>query len=73
MNLRSKPDITPRGLNRAQASGYAGISPSLFDILVRAGVMPQPIRWGGRLVYDRHAIDALFDRVKKEDEWEVAV
>ncbi len=72
MTPRPKPQITPRGLNRVQAAEYAGVSPSLFDVLVKAGVMPKPIQWGGRRVFDRVAIDRVFDKamkMKDEDDW----
>ncbi len=34
--------INPRGLSRVEAAHYIGVSPSLFDAMVKDGRMPQP-------------------------------
>ena len=34
------PSLAPRGLSRSQAAEYVGISPSLFDEMVKDGRMP---------------------------------
>lgn len=67
-----------RGLNRAQAASYIGVSPSLFDKLVADGRMPPPKRINSRTVWDRWTIDKAFDllpggTLSSEDEWEFAV
>lgn len=69
-----------RGLNRAQAAAYIGVSPSLFDKLVGDGRMPQPKRMNSRTVWDRVALDNAFDRLpggsnESDDngEWEFEV
>jgi predicted DNA-binding transcriptional regulator AlpA len=51
----------PRGLSRAAAACYCGISPSLFDRAVKDGLLPPPRRCYGRRVWDRHAIDLAMD------------
>lgn len=38
------PSLPPRGLSRAQAAAYIGVSPSLFDEMVQDGRMPKPTR-----------------------------
>lgn len=57
----SCPAPPRRGLNRAQAAAYIGVSPTKFDDLLRDAKMPGPKRVGGRRIWDRHAIDAAFD------------
>jgi hypothetical protein len=34
------PSLPPRGLSRAEAAAYVGVSTSLFDIMVADGRMP---------------------------------
>jgi predicted DNA-binding transcriptional regulator AlpA len=53
----------PRGLSRAQAAAYVGLSPNSFDAQVAAGIFPQPVRMGSRVLYDRRALDRAFDRL----------
>lgn len=52
-----------RGLNRAQAAAYIGVSPSLFDEMISDGRMPAPKRMNSRTVWDRLALDRAFDRL----------
>lgn len=52
--------LPPRGLSRIEAAAYIGISPTLFDQLVRDGRMPRPKRIGARTVWDRQALDIAF-------------
>jgi predicted DNA-binding transcriptional regulator AlpA len=53
--------IVPRGLSREQSARYIGISPSLFDQLVKDGRMPKPKRINARTVWDRRKLDESFD------------
>jgi len=54
--------LPPRLIGREAAAAYLGISPGLFDALVKAGLMPQPKKLGERrLGWDRLAIDAAVD------------
>jgi predicted DNA-binding transcriptional regulator AlpA len=46
--------LPPRGLSRVQAAAYIGVSPSLFDAMVKDGRMPKPTRINTRAVWDRH-------------------
>ncbi len=71
--------LAPRGLSRDQAAAYIGISPSLFDMLIKDGRMPGPKRINSRVVWDRLKLDAAFsaladtDGASIGDEWKVAV
>jgi len=67
-----------RGLSRTQAAAYIGVSPSLFDLLIRDGKMPKPKRANARTIWDRRALDQAFDRlqggeIEEADDWETAV
>jgi predicted DNA-binding transcriptional regulator AlpA len=50
-----------RGLSREQSARYIGISPSLFDQLVKDRRMPKPKRINARTVWDRRKLDEAFD------------
>ena len=71
--------LPPRGLSREEAAAYIGVSPSLFDILVKDGRMPGPKRINSRVVWDRLKLDVAFevlddtDADGTDDEWRVAV
>lgn len=53
--------IQPRGLRRAAAAAYLGISPSLFDRERAAGTIPSPKLMFGVALWDRRDLDSLFD------------
>lgn len=53
--------VAPRGLNRREAAAYFGVSPALFDELVRDGRAPQPKLVNSRTVWDRLQLDAAFE------------
>jgi predicted DNA-binding transcriptional regulator AlpA len=61
-----------RGLNRQEAALYVGVSPSLFDELVKSSEMPKPLRIKRRTVWDRHQLDECFDAlsVPEENPWD---
>ena len=71
--------LPPRGLSREEAAAYIGVSPSLFDILVKDGRMPRPKRINSRVVWDRLKLDVAFEGLDDtdadgtDDEWRVAV
>lgn len=50
-----------RGMNRAEAAAYIGVSIGTFDKLVSEKAMPDPIRIRSRVIWDLHALDAAFD------------
>ena len=54
------PSLAPRGLSRVQSAAYIGVSPSLFDEMVRDGRMPKPMRINARTVWDRVKLDEAF-------------
>jgi predicted DNA-binding transcriptional regulator AlpA len=60
-------NLPPRGLSRVQAAAYIGISPTLFDELVRDGRMPQPVRIKSRVLWDRLQLDAAFAALSDVD------
>lgn len=53
--------VAPRGLNRREASAYFGVSPALFDELVRDGRAPSPRMVNSRTIWDRLQLDAAFE------------
>ena len=67
--------LPPRGLSRVQAAAYVGVSPVLFDQMVRDKRMPKPTRINARRVWDRVKLDEAFaalsdDRTEIDDEWD---
>ena len=52
-----------RGLSRQEAALYIGVSPSLFDILVKSGQMPKPLRIKRRTIWDVHQLDEYFEEL----------
>lgn len=62
------PSLPPRGLCRAEAAAYVGISPNMFDQVVEDGRMPGPKRINTRKVWDRLALDIAFASLPGEDE-----
>lgn len=58
--------LPPRGLSRVEAAAYLGVSPSLFDAMVRDGRMPRPKRINARAVWDRKNLDLYFDALPDE-------
>jgi predicted DNA-binding transcriptional regulator AlpA len=54
-----------------QAAEYIGVSPTLFDEMVRDNRMPQPIRVNSRVLWDRVQLDEAFAALSHEndDDW----
>lgn len=52
--------LMPLGLNRRASATYVGVSPSVFDRMIRDGLMPKPVRVYNRCVWDRRRLDAAF-------------
>ncbi len=54
-----------KGLARFEAAAFVGVSTTIFDRMVREGVMPRPKVYGGCKIYDRDrlalALEALPD------------
>jgi hypothetical protein len=53
--------LPPRGLSRVEAAQFIGVSPSLFDEMVRDGRMPAPKPINSRKVWDRLKLDQAFE------------
>lgn len=53
--------VPPRGMSRTEASAYFGVSPTLFDEMVRDGRAPKPKMVNTRTIWDRVALDFSFD------------
>jgi excisionase family DNA binding protein len=60
-SLPSPPPFPPRGLSRVEAARYIGVSPSLFDEMVKDGRMPAPKPINSRRVWDRLKLDDAFE------------
>jgi predicted DNA-binding transcriptional regulator AlpA len=58
--------IPRRGLSRVEAAIYVGVSPTLFDQMVKDGRMPIPKRINGRVVWDLLALDEAFEALPDE-------
>lgn len=68
------PSLPPRGLSRVEAAAYLGVSPSLFDEMVKDGRMPKPMRINTRVVWDRIRLDRAFEALpddgdRDDDPW----
>jgi len=63
---RDHQRVEPRGLSRAEAADYVGVSTGLFDAMVCDGRMPPPKRINSRIVWDRRQLDAAFDALSPE-------
>jgi len=59
-----------RGLRRAQAAAYVGVSAGIFDDMVRQGQLPRPrLLGGGRVkVWDRADLDAAIETAPVDGE-----
>ncbi len=49
-----------RGLRREEAATYVGISPSMFDQMVKQGRLPEPKKFGVASVWDMQLLDQAF-------------
>ncbi|RVK16258.1 hypothetical protein CN138_10480 [Sinorhizobium meliloti] len=56
----------PRGLSREDAARYVGVGATKFDQMVSDRLMPRPKKVGGRVIWDRLAIDAAFSDLPEE-------
>jgi predicted DNA-binding transcriptional regulator AlpA len=61
------PSLPPRGLSRTESAAYIGVSPSLFDEMVKDGRMPGPKRINRRTVWDRKRLDDAFEALPDSD------
>ena len=58
--------LLPRGLSADEAARYVGLGRTKFEELVRAGKMPRGKTLGGRVIYDRLALDMAFSDLEDE-------
>lgn len=70
--------IEPRGLSRTEAAGYVGVSPSLFDEMVKDRRMPPAKCINSRRVWDRRELDDAFAQLPVSgatvvDDWVAAL
>jgi len=63
MTKRLALNLHPRGLNRDQAAQYVGLSMTTFHRFVVEGLLPSPLHFGRRRVWDRRALDEALDRM----------
>ena len=57
-----RSQIQPRrGLRRAEAATYVGISPSMFDKMVKDGRLAKPKKFGEASVWDMRQLDLAFE------------
>jgi len=56
-------NIPPRGLTRDQAAEFVGLSAGSFVEQVKAGILPPPISFGRRKVWDVQALNSALDRL----------
>ncbi len=71
-NKAAKPVGPRRGLSRVEAAEYIGVSPTLFDTLVKAKKMPKPVRAMSRVIWDIRALDDAFTELaieQNENPW----
>lgn len=55
--------LPPLGINREQAAALIGVSATLFDAVVRSGVIPPPRLLGGRNIWDVEELYAAFKKL----------
>ena len=54
----------PRAMRAERAAAYLDMSPATFHRLVGEGVLPEPVRHGGMVFWDRLDLDAAFENWK---------
>ena len=62
------PGCLPRCLRRPAAAEYVGVGVTLFDMMVRDGRMPKPIRFNVCVVWDRLQLDEAVTLLRDEAE-----
>jgi hypothetical protein len=53
--------MEPRGISRAEAAAYCGVSPATFSRWIASGIMPGALP--GTRVWDRIAVDHAFNKM----------
>ena len=57
IGARPDPDFC---VSSRSSAAYIGVSPTLFDEMVKDGRMPQPVRINSRVLWDRLQLDDAF-------------
>lgn len=57
-----------RGMRREEAAEYFTLSPAKFDELVKEGKMPKPVQIGARKIWDRCALDLIWDDLSSQSD-----
>jgi hypothetical protein len=60
--------VLKRGLNRAEAAAYIGVSTGKFDEMIADGRMPSSKKIDTRRVWDVRQLDSAFDNLPGGDE-----
>ena len=60
--------LSPRLVARADAAYYVGVGTTLFDDLVRQGMMPRPKAIGSRRLWDLRELDKTIDELPEAGE-----
>lgn len=55
------PEAWPRRMSKTVAAAYMGIGETLFQKRVDEKLYPAPIEDGGRVLWDKRALDLLVD------------
>jgi hypothetical protein len=66
MNEQRSTSRPKRGLRRVEAANYIGVSARKFDDWVLRGVMPEPKRQDGVVVWDVVQLDMHFEALPQE-------
>ena len=60
------------GMSRVEAAEYVGVSPSLFDEMVKDGRMPRPKLINSRKVWHRQRLEKAFAELPEEGQDEMS-
>jgi hypothetical protein len=60
--------LSPRLVARADAAYYVGVGTTLFEDLVRQGMMPRPKAIGSRRLWDLRELDKAIDELPEVGE-----
>jgi len=67
MTATLPPLLPPAGLGREDAAAFCGIKRDSFDVAVREGRLPQPIRFGrknGRFIWTVKALEVALEKLQ---------
>jgi predicted DNA-binding transcriptional regulator AlpA len=61
-------NLPPFTLNRAEAAAYVGVSPNIFDAMVKKGDMPRPRAIGARRLWIRDELERAARELPSDDD-----